>query len=209
MIETIVFDIGNVLVFTELERAGKFLLEHWGIPTEQFVPIFWQAPPGEQPLAHFVELGQMNPEEFLQAFESKAKIKVREDNFWRMWNCIFAPNDPMIALVERLYISPDHPRLLICSNINAMHHRYLRQNFPVMQRFDGEVCSYRIGAMKPDTRMFSEVEHLTPDSRSSIIFIDDREENVRAAQTFGWQTFHYQRGKEQELERVLTKELKF
>jgi HAD superfamily hydrolase (TIGR01509 family) len=69
---------------------------------------------------------------------------------------------------------------------------FLRQQ-PVYDNFDGEVVSCEEGVVKPMPEIYDILlcrYNLLPEE---TIFIDDREENVVAAQEKGITTFHFNR----------------
>jgi len=58
--------------------------------------------------------------------------------------------------------------------------------------FDGEFYSCRLGAMKPDTGYFHAVLKSLPYAPERLLFIDDRERNVAAAQSVGINGVEYE-----------------
>jgi 2-haloacid dehalogenase len=58
--------------------------------------------------------------------------------------------------------------------------------FPSLQRLTYRFSSHELGMTKPDARAFAAVEQRTGFSGVSILFVDDRIENVTAARAYGW-----------------------
>lgn len=216
MVRSIVFDIGNVLLFTDWERAAGFLTERCGVPKEKTLSLFWGGGWHGRSLEHFLNLNEGSLDEFHRIAEAELGTKIPRDTFWDFWHSEFIPNVPMMRLALELGLptqsaSEERPRLYICSNINAPHWLYLQCQFKVFDIFRGAALSYEVGAMKPDARMFLATENLIAvsprysriPSRSEILYVDDRVENIEAAQRHGWQTFLYRHGNEGALRKTL------
>lgn len=60
-----------------------------------------------------------------------------------------------------------------------------------LNRFDYTFLSYLIGKSKRECDVYLYVEHETGIKGGNILFIDDMEENVKAAEQLGWQTYLY------------------
>lgn len=57
--------------------------------------------------------------------------------------------------------------------------------------WDVVIDSSVVGFMKPDTQVFEIAEKRAGVSKSEILFVENKEENIEAAKLFGWQTFLY------------------
>lgn len=100
-------------------------------------------------------------------------------------SAMFTLNDPVWAIVARLS-DAGHP-LGILSNTCSAHWEYCRTEFPQLQAyFSVYALSYRIGAMKPDPRCYAAAAKLAGRKPKQIFFVDDRQENVAAAATAGF-----------------------
>ncbi len=79
-------------------------------------------------------------------------------------------------------------RIGVLSNTCEAHWDWIvRQRYPVLSvDFDEIVLSCRVGSMKPDDAIYRIAEQQAGCDPASILFIDDRVENVRAARRHGW-----------------------
>jgi len=79
------------------------------------------------------------------------------------------------------------------SNTNARHWELLTDpNDPqsqVLSRLDHRFASHLIPARKPDAPAYAHVEESTGHPPESILFFDDLEENITAAESRGWRSF--------------------
>src|ERR1043166_2006992 len=92
----------------------------------------------------------------------------------------------MIALNESLRAR--QVPTYIFSNTNPIAVRHIEKRFPFFKNFNGHVYSYEHGSMKPDEKIYAVVEEATGHGRDSILYLDDRVENVAAGKARGWQT---------------------
>ena len=60
-------------------------------------------------------------------------------------------------------------------------------HFPILKEFDQRFISARLGVMKPDPKIYEILETETGHPPASLLFIDDRTENIEAAIARGWQ----------------------
>jgi 2-haloacid dehalogenase len=64
-------------------------------------------------------------------------------------------------------------------------------HFTFMADFDRAFVSGKLGVKKPDPRIYAQVERDTGVAPGALLFVDDREENIRAAEARGWATHHF------------------
>lgn len=95
----------------------------------------------------------------------------------------------MLATVRRLRVAG----LPCYVATNQERHRaaYLRQEMGLAQLFDGVYASADVGAKKPEPAFFARITAAIGLPPAEILFWDDVERYVEAAQSFGWQARHY------------------
>ena len=92
-------------------------------------------------------------------------------------------------LIERL-----HGRgipLFAITNFGAEFWDQFHPTEPVVQRFADIVVSGRERMVKPDAPIFRLAEKRFGHAPAAMLFIDDSEANVAAADALGWQTHHF------------------
>jgi putative hydrolase of the HAD superfamily len=57
--------------------------------------------------------------------------------------------------------------------------------------FDRVLCSWHVGATKPDPAAYAGATDVLGVHPSVVLFVDDSDENVVAAREAGWQAHHY------------------
>src|SRR5574340_680886 len=195
----IVFDIGNVLVTTDLERFFDRLKKIFPENAAFTKALQWLDKDDDR-----YELGLMTTQELLR--EVHAELGIDHEHFNDLWNHMF---------VERNYISPflqelreQGYTLAVCSNTNEIHAEYLLHTFSCFDLIDHFIFSYKVHANKPTPAIYHAVEKATEKSSCEHLFLDDLVENVEGACAVGWDAIHFQ-DPEQVQEELFARGLKF
>ena len=64
---------------------------------------------------------------------------------------------------------------------------HIRRNFPFFSNFTGYILSYEVGAMKPDAKIYEDLEKMAGKVGADVLYLDDRQENVDGGAARGWQ----------------------
>jgi FMN phosphatase YigB (HAD superfamily) len=75
----------------------------------------------------------------------------------------------------------------VFSNTNELAILHVSRCFPFYNTFDGHILSYEHKSMKPDARLYEVVERMSGHRGSSLLYLDDRPENIAAGAGRGWQ----------------------
>lgn len=92
----------------------------------------------------------------------------------------------MVSLVNTLACESRF-HIGVLSTLCEMDLELLKANL-LLDKFDYRFFSFNLGVQKPDTRIYKIVEVITGYSKANILFIDDRKDNTKEAQTKGWNT---------------------
>lgn len=135
------------------------------------------------------ETGLISTEEFFSKIQKETDYQGNQQDFEAAFGPIFKTIDPMIAFYDRLKKAgiPSY----IFSNTNDMAIRHIREDYPFFNTFDGYVFSYEVKSMKPDSRIYEEVEKISGFSGPDLFYIDDRLENIEAGEARGWQVSYH------------------
>ena len=179
-IETVVFDIGNVLIEWQPER-------------------FYDREAGEarrRALFAEVDLAGMNlrvdlGEDLRQVVEETAAHHPDHADLIRLWHDrwidLASPAIPhSVRLLEAL--AARGVPLLALTNFGTGTFRAARQAYPFLDLFDRAFVSGELGLLKPDPAIYRVVEAEGGAAPGALLFIDDKAANVAAAAMRGWQT---------------------
>ena len=184
-IETIIFDIGEVIIDLNSKRVIDQFQKYSDKSAENIVYLISKS----QDLIQY-ELGKMSDVDFCQVINELLSIKLSQSSFESIWNS-FLGN----IQIDKLYLMQalkEKFKVLILSNTNAIHQREFDRR--VGELIPSKIMSsmvhkayysHELGLRKPDSNIFLKVidfENLNPEK---TLFFDDRPENITAAQATG------------------------
>ena len=184
MIKNIVFDLGGVVVAHNAEsfkeKLGEFFSFVFG-PDMKCVPMFWQD----------YDRGVLTIDE-TAAEVAKLRNCTAETAKEHMLYAISLQEEvePTAKLIKEL--KERGYKLYVLSNMSKEYIEFLRE-FPVFEYFDEQVVSCEIGIGKPDRRIYEYLLSNYDLDPAETIFIDDRKDNVDAAEELGITPFHFDR----------------
>ena len=177
-IKAVLFDIGNVLI-------------EWNPEGFYDKKIGYEA---RKALFNDVDLHQMNDlidegalfkETIYETAQNhpkwEAEVKMWYDNWieiaspriehsWRLLRALRAKSIPVFAL----------------SNFGIYSFQYAETHYPELKEFDHRYISGYMGVIKPNPRIYEMVEEHSGFRAETLLFTDDREDNIQAAHARGW-----------------------
>jgi putative hydrolase of the HAD superfamily len=179
-IDTVVFDLGNVLVTFQPKREMEAL---YGAQTAQrmyslFFPDLWNA----------YDQGVMDKEMLVeQATKQDGKLQDQIADWMNRWTDYLLPYPENMRLVLRL--KERGFKTYILSNINedALQALEARGLFDL---FDGGIYSCKEKLIKPDQKIYEKLLDTYDLKASQCLFIDDSLVNIQAAKKAGMQGLH-------------------
>ncbi len=176
-ISTIIFDLGGVLVLTHWDRVTQPLAELSGLSAER---VLDEIVSGDA--SYPFMRGEFDQWEFHRRLSEQLKMDLSPERLFEIWPNIITPNGEINTLIEML---KRHYRLVLGSNTDVLHHRRSIEVQEALRHFDDALVSYELGCCKPDATFFSRGLDKLSASPEECVFIDDRKENVDAAQSQG------------------------
>jgi FMN phosphatase YigB (HAD superfamily) len=178
MIKTVMLDLGNVIVPVDFRRCHAALSAVCSIPANEIPKRI-----GSTGLVQRFETGQVTPADFVREVSEILGMKVSYAEFWEIWSGIFSPEpilpESVIAALGR------ERRLLLLSNTNVIHFEMMERRFPLLRHFHDYVLSYKVGAMKPDARIYREAIARAGCRAEECFFADDMAAFVEGARAHG------------------------
>jgi len=178
-IEAVVFDIGNVLV-------------EWH-PTRPFDRLLGKA--RREALFAKVDFDGMNirsdagEEDMWSGVDALARAHPEDAADIRLWSThwidMFEPDLPRSGRLLLALKSKGIP-VFALSNFGDRTFDLGQTKYPILTAFDRFFISARLGMMKPDPAIYAEVEATTGQAPETLLFVDDRPENIDAALARGW-----------------------
>lgn len=199
MSKAILTDLGNVLVFFDPLRVAAHLSRHLlHRPVEQINETL--SGPEGRALYHAFETGHISGEGYVTGLEELFHAPLTRSEFWTAHLNNASENARVIELLRTLATSPLDVRLVAVTNVDELRlDDYLRRcRLP----FRGVSASCRVGVRKPHPWMYDVALAIAGLPPRDCLFVDDMEENVRAAQKLDIPSHRYT--DPDELIRVLT-----
>jgi glucose-1-phosphatase len=182
MITTVMFDLGRVLVNIDFDAFPNTL----GLFTaEDRTPYARRI----APLAHRYEIGAISTEDFVAALKEVFAGRFSRAELLNAWNEIIRDqNNEIVSIVDAVQT---RFRTAVLSNTSESHWKKALATAPVLHRIPFHFTSFEAGAAKPDPRIYEYALAQLGGAPEEILFIDDLEENVRAAERCGMQGIVY------------------
>ena len=178
--EAVIFDIGNVLIEWQPERFyDKEIGEDRRRAMFDAVDLHW--------MNERVDRG----EHFTETIYSTADTYPQWRDEIRMWHDRWIElATPVIDHSVRLMAALQAKDIPVFSltNFGIQSYAYAATHYPFLNAFDRDFISGHLGVTKPDPAIYSKVQETAGLHGPAILFADDREDNIKAAQAFGWQT---------------------
>lgn len=183
MIKILIFDIGQVLIEVDIHNFIKNLAHTMEISRWK---IYFKRDPT---IIHELMMGKKTMEDICTSFCYRLKREIELDKFKEIWlSIIIKPKIEVIELVQQL---SSKYRLVILSNIEAVHYEFFQENMTFLNYFSPHFLSYQMGLAKPDPEIYYQVLRHLNARPEECYFIDDRRENVIAARKLGIITHHF------------------
>jgi len=171
-IATVIFDIGGVLLNIDHDAFPRVL----GINRNRVSLADEHA---IEHIAREYEIGRIGTEFFFAMMDEIFKGKYTREELETAWNGIVVEENseiiPVVDAIQARY------QTAILSNTSPAHFQKSLDTAAILEKFSRLYLSFRIGAAKPDRRVYEYVIRDLSAEPSSLLFIDDLPENVAAA----------------------------
>lgn len=183
-IEFVYFDLGNILVSFDPEIACRNVADLAGISIDRARELVYESGALDR-----YESGELTSDQFVDLIRETSQLDAAalpHDALLEAISDMFTPIDSMVEVVRMARKRAG--RVGVLSNTCDAHWSWVRrQPWPVSQiDYDVRILSYEVNSMKPDSRIYEAAERAAFVPPESILFIDDRAENVHAAISRGW-----------------------
>lgn len=193
-LRAVISDFGGVLTNRLVEAFAAFQDES-GISMEQLGRGMQRVAErdGEYPLFR-LERGEVTEQEFLDdlrwALEAELGHRPALHRFREIWFEALHGNEPMLEVMRQLR-DRGYRMAILTNNVREWEELW-RAKLPVDEIFEVIVDSAWVGMRKPDPRIYElTVSRLGDVDAGECLFVDDNEENVKAARQMGMTAVHF------------------
>ena len=185
-IEAVLFDYGMVLSAPPLHSAWERMKSITSVDEPRFHAGYWE-------YRHAYDRGTHSGVEYWHLVAAHAGVKLDDGQVAQL---IAADNDlwtdlnlPMVEWAQRLQRAGIRTGIL--SNLGDEMNAGLLARFAWIEAFDHCTWSHRLKLAKPEPEIYQHAIAGLGTPAGRILFIDDRVENVEAAQSAGLQAIRY------------------
>jgi FMN phosphatase YigB (HAD superfamily) len=185
MINTIIFDLGNVLL--DFDPMG-YLKKKYSVEESLFLygAIFdtneWVG----------LDRGSLSDEEALnQIIERNPDKELLLRDEMSSFCTMFTPIDSTVEILKQL--EKENYNLLFLSNIHLRIFEYAFNRYEFFKYFNGGICSSKVKMLKPDKDIYIALIEKYKIDPSMSLFIDDTIQNIETAKNLGFNTIHLEK----------------
>lgn len=178
MIRAIFLDLGNVVLSFDNRRFFRKLASTSPLGEAEITERYFAAP-----WRWKYECGKISSERFQREICKLAEASMEEGEFFRAFNSVFDRK----ANVDFAFLDELAHRytLLLLSNTNAAHFAFVKRRFGLFRAFHRFALSYRVGAAKPDERIYQAALDMSGVPAKETFYADDIGEFVEAGRAAG------------------------
>jgi len=176
-IQAVVLDLGNVLVFHD-DLVLFQCMSDWGGAEPESIRTrmleLWDS----------INRGSLAGDDLRRTVCRVAGSEVPMDAtaFFALWNCHFRVHHEILPMVEALF---GQVKVVLLTNVNEMHWRFVRPLIPQFERFDDLVISCDLRMAKPDPEIFQATLARSKLRPEETAYFDDIARYVEVASTLG------------------------
>ena len=181
IIRALLFDLGGVVIEISFDRVFDSWSKHSSLNPEQIRDIFYFDEPYQQ---H--ERGEIEPEIYYEHIRSSLNLTATNKQIELGWNKIFSGEiDPVVKQIKEI---KNKIPCYAFTNTNRAHQNAWEICCPsIPLLFKRVFSSWKLGFRKPDPAAFRAVLDSMQVNGKEVIFFDDTEENITAAESLGLQ----------------------
>jgi putative hydrolase of the HAD superfamily len=179
-LRAVIFDYGKVLSLTADEDAHRELLTTTGLPLEVFEQHYWAN-------RDAYDVGELSGRTYWEKIAQDTGVPFSEEQLahlvttdTRMWLNV---NEPMLAWAGNLRHAGF--RIAILSNLGDALVEHMVTKVDWVKRFHHATWSSQLNIVKPNPAIYLHTVERLGVEPSQALFIDDKPENIRAAEALG------------------------
>lgn len=190
MINTIIFDFGNIFLNLDLDGAVQKTLDVFKLK---------QVPEEMSAINGLYEQGLLSSEEFIEFYTDNFP-NISEEKIIETWN--FMLKDFPLHRLEFIKSLKDTSKykLILLSNTNEIHIDWVKTQMPFYEDFkncfDAFYLSHEINLRKPNAAIFEFVIKKNNIETANTLFIDDNQDNIETAKKLGFRVWNLNPKKE-------------
>ena len=180
-IKAFVFDWGDVAAIMDTQGFSKTIAKRHGIKPDEFHAI---------ELGHRIKnnAGALTDSQYVKAINKDLGLNLKKKEFFKEFLEGFVKiNTEMMEIIKKL---KNNYKIIMLTNNSENFTKYIK-TIEFSNLFDKIYNSYDHKMAKPDPKFFNKVLKENKLNADECIFVDDNENNIKAAKQLGFKTIHY------------------
>ncbi len=182
-VDTILFDIGNVLVKFDHYTIAKSLAKYARCGPDEIYDLVFK-----KGVVLDYDKGKISSKDFYDLLMKTIGFHSDFSLFRDLWCESFYENKNIISIVAQLKKTFN---IGILSDTNHLHFSFMIRNFGVLRIFKKFFLSYKLKAVKSEKIVYSQILGILGLEPSRILYIDDRKELTEIAKNLGYNTIKF------------------
>lgn len=189
-INTIIFDLGGVIINLDEQASFKALRDLSPVPAEELNGKI----PGS-PIFQAFETNRISAQEFRNELRQLLQIKSTDDVIDHAWNSML--REIPMARLDLMYELKQSHKIVVLSNTNFIHINAFNKivenvsGHNSLDYFADHICySCELNMRKPDIDIYQKMLEITETNASQSLFLDDKTDNLEGAASVGINTMH-------------------
>jgi len=179
MIRNIIFDVGKVLQYIEGDKMFDKVAQKYKTQPDKIRAAYTK-------WIDDCDRGILNTEEFAQKLSQETSVQIDAEEFWSIFFQNARINRPLIKLIKETLCK--RFSIYILSNNSERNIPVFREQADLGDAVVEEFYSKDFGVIKPEKRFYELFLEKTGINPGESVFIDDREEFLEGAKSFGIKT---------------------
>jgi putative hydrolase of the HAD superfamily len=183
-VDTVIFDLGGVLIEFDFDRAFLRAGALVGLPPGEVRRRILGCAAFQE-----YECGRIGSREFHASIEQALAHALPYETFQELWNHIFigeiAPTAGLVSVLRAAGL-----KVGVLSNTNAIHFEFLLKTLPALRELEHVYASHLMGCRKPEPAAYRHVLEKMSAAPRRAVFVDDLAENILGAREAGMHGVH-------------------
>jgi putative hydrolase of the HAD superfamily len=176
----VVFDLGNVLLPIRLDLTYAAFANYTSYYSPEEIHYIIE----QESLWVPYESGLESCEQFRDRLRSRFQMECTDDEFDHAFSALLL--DFPVDVVELIQEVKSSLPIYLLSNTSKIHSDRFLTNKSLFSLFNQVHLSYEMGVSKPNQVIYQQVIDSNQLQNHQVVFFDDNQANVQAAQDFGW-----------------------
>jgi epoxide hydrolase-like predicted phosphatase len=184
MIKAIIFDYGNIISSVDNDRFIEELSKATGKSGAELDQLVSSS---SDELRKY-ETGLITSDQFFERVVKQRGLNMDKKSFIKLFTGRLTPIEETHELIRKLKAGY---KLGLLSNTNEWDYEYEIKQCDVFSLFDSVTVSFKVGAMKPDWKIYIDALNKLGVQPDESVYIDDVREYAEAAGALGITYIHY------------------